>query len=202
MKKDISIYHATSAPGIMEFILGVKGVGETENPINAIWFGTKFEGALHHAVYSAGQMSGAKDVFVYECTLSADSVIADAKRTRMPPRNFKLLVEKHMPLLNRIAYRCGGWLRRKYARNYKNWFNVIYAVSIRFRKSSSQEDCYNAVIEVCESIGLDVLANPITQPGKRGLEHRGESHYGKIIWLINCKKAMPIIQYKFKYIYA
>ncbi|EPE8512762.1 hypothetical protein R7D63_16620 [Vibrio sp. Vb2909] len=190
------IFHGTTAPGITKFKLGIKNRGETVEPIDAIWFGTWYEGAKYHATMVSGPKRKVKFVYVYKCNLDKSCVIADTKRTRIPPRNFKKLVDMYMPWYMRLAYKMGGKVRRKLVPNYQTWFQYVYKVSRPLVKSPRPEDSMNAVIEVCKSIGIDVLVHPNTIPDGSVLKYFDEGTYGKAMLVLNCDKVTPNLQYK------
>lgn len=196
MNHKTSVYHGTTAPGITKFKIGVKNKGETEEPVNAIWFGTRFEGARYHAAMVSGPIRAAESVYIYECTLHESCVIADTKRSRIPPRNFKKLVEKHLPWHMRLAYKMGGRVRRKFVPNYNNWFQYLCMASTPLKETTSLEASMNALIKVCKSIGVDILVHPSTTCEGSGLQHYDEGVYGEAMLVINSDKVTPHIQYK------
>ena len=87
MKKNTALYHGTIVPGILKFKVGVQETGEADEPINGIWLGTEFNGAHGQATKVAGVRQAAV-VYIYECRLTGDCVIADTKKSRMPPPCF------------------------------------------------------------------------------------------------------------------
>lgn len=194
MKKNTVLYHGTIVPGILKFKIGVQETGETDEPINGIWLGTEFKGAHYQAVRVTGRVRQAAVAYIYECRLAEDCVIADTKRSRMPPRAFEQFVRLYFPWYRRLAYSAGGWLRKTFARN-DTWYRLVDRASARHKKSNGYNDCFNAVIEVCRNIGIDLLVNPSAKVEMNRLSHWDES-YGETALLMNCEKAYPSSQYR------
>ena len=113
----------------------------------------------------------------------------------MPPRAFEQFAIMYLPWYRRLAYFSGGWLRRTFARNY-GWYRLVDRASARHRKFDGYNDCFNAVIEVCRNIGIDLLVNPSAKVEANGLSHWDESVYGETALLMNCDKAYPFLQYR------
>jgi hypothetical protein len=132
---------------------------------------------------------------IYECRLTEDCVVADTKKSRMPPRAFEKLIRMYFPWYRRLAYVAGGCLRRTFARN-DEWYRWVDRAAGCHRKNDGYSDSLNAVIEVCRNIGIDLLVNPSAHVEISGLSHWDEGVYGEVALLINCEKAYPFFQYR------
>ena len=86
-------------------------------------------------------------------------------------------------------------MRRTFAGN-DEWYRLVDHASARHRKSNSYNDRFNAVIEVCRNIGIDLLVNPSAKVEINGLSHWDDSVYGETVLLMNCEKAYPFLQYR------
>ena len=129
-----------------------------------------------------------RDGFVYKCVLDPDCVIADTRRGRLPPRVFAALLRLHMPWHRRLAHWCDGALRRRFARNV-NWFVHAERASHKFRQRHMRNVRMNALIDVCKSVGIDVLLSPSAVLHGDQVAHLDEGVYGTVALLLSPSKA-------------
>lgn len=196
MKCSTIIYHGTTAPNIQNFVLGVNTTGETDDPINGIWFSTLYSGAYWHATNIAGRIRKAKNSYVYQCALDKNTTIADAKRSRLPPHIFKKLVDEYFPWHLRLAYYASMWSRNRYTQN-SQWFRYVDRFASKNGRMTGHVARHNARIEICLKIGIDVLVHPSTTLYGSGLAHWDETAFGETVLLLNMNKCKPVVQFRF-----
>lgn len=195
VKLDTPLFHGTTAPTIQRFQLGNSQYGETDEPVNAIWMSTSYEGAKWHAISVAGRIRNAQDVYVYEWRLTHDAKIADTRTPKLPADIHKQFVKRFRPLYLRIADRLPISIKRKILSD-EMWFrDVLHALEKIGTEGYNEK--FNGVIAICKDMGIDLLVAPSTTLNGNGLAHWDEPKYGHTALLINLEKIVFVSREKF-----
>lgn len=174
------IYHGTTAPDLKVFRLGQNKFGELDNPIKGIWLGTAIEGAFNHA---RRRCRGFHEGHVYACQLHKTSVVADTRELRLPGKARRVYIWKYMERREKLLL-CLGLGRLAMPRP---WLHYVQAQAHVIK---TEKDHTKALIEILNSIGIDVLLNPSTEIGdKDNFLQYDESGYGTVALLLNVQKA-------------
>lgn len=175
-------YHGTTAPNLKNFELGIKNVGECTDPVRGIWLSEYIDGARWHAG-RASNIRKTKFGFVYQVTLGPCTLVADATQSSLPAalyENYKAT----KPLLKRLFLKNNFWYWR---------FDTDANLKLRKKYELPDEISRDNIINICSSIGMDGILNPLVIVHKNGSTvGLNEPMYGKSLLLLNMQKVLSI----------
>ena len=184
MDYNTTVYHASPVNNIIQFELGVRTTGETDDPVDGIWLGTSYEGARWHAISVVGTARNLPNTYIYECQFVSGTVIANAKDKEMPDSSWSLFQQKFVPSWRRA-------ISVLFPLKNEDWFHKVMDIARQDPGYGGYNGSMNAVISVCRECGIDVLVHPSTDVSPNGqLQHWDEGVYGDVLLLLDCKKAV------------
>lgn len=175
-------YHGTTASNLTNFKLGIKKVGECADPASGIWLSEHIGGARWHAG-RASNIRNTKNGFVYQVTLGSCTLVADATESSLPAalyENYK----STKPLFNRLFLKNNFWYWR---------FDVDANLKLRKKYELPDEISRDNIINICNSIGMDGILNPLVIVHKNGSTVGvNEPMYGESLLLLNIQKVLSV----------
>ncbi|MFA0719473.1 hypothetical protein AB4622_26350 [Vibrio splendidus] len=180
--KKLVYFHGTSEPNLIQFKLGVKGVGECKTPVNGIWLSEKLAGARWHAG-RASNVNKTANGFVYKIELKPCLIVADATQDSLAPLLFENY-KRTQSFIKKLILKNDCWYSK---------FDAEANSKLRKKYIVPDELARNNIIEICNKVEMDGYLNPLVEIRPDGSSVSiNEPMYGESLLLINTKKVDSI----------